>query len=434
MKSVAIIGAGIAGLAAAFRLQQSGCGVKVFEAADRVGGRMWTIERDGYRLDTGAMVISAGYHRLLALADDAGLSDELIPASSDMGFLKHGNVHRIRTNHPLDIFQAGLLSKRDLFALSKIGLDLLLAWRHLETDDLSKCLYLDQESLREYVLRKGLSRAAIDHIIESLSMALWFEPSDKMSKLAFMWAIRRVFGGGFLNSINGMGFLPAGLARQLDVSLNTPVDEVSKSANTVEVSWNGGTRKFDAAVIALPLPQVPSIFPQLNSEGKQLAGSLDYASSMHVHFGLAKAPREPSSMIYSNPAEHGGLGVTFLDHNKVPGRAPEGKGVLTAYFLQEWCKQNWDLEDTVVAGLAEKILNKAYPGFLASTEMTHVTRRPICVVINKTGLVEAQVKFEKACDPTSRIQLASDYFSCSSTESSLAKGEDAARRIGSILN
>ena len=434
MRSVAVIGAGIAGLAAAYRLQQSGCEVRVFEAADHVGGRMWTVERDGYRMDTGAMVISAGYHRLLALVHDAGLSDELIPASSDMGFLKDGNIHRIRTNRPLDLVRGDLLSSRDLFALSRIGLDFVRAWRHLDNNDLSKSLPLDEESLRDYVVRRGLSQAAIDHIIESMSMALWFETSDKMSKLAFMWALRRVFGGGFFNSVNGMGFLPAGLARQLDVSLNTPVDQVSESGNSVELGWTGGAGKFDAAIIALPLPLVPSIYPQLNPEGRRLADTIDYASSMHVHFGLAKAPREPSSMIYSNPAEHSGLGVAFLDHNKVPGRAPQGKGLITAYFLQDWCKRNWDLDDGAVVRLAEEVLNKAYPGFLDSTEMACVTRCPICVVVNRTGLAATQVKFEKACDPGSRIQLAGDYFSCSSTESSLAKGEDAAKRLISLLN
>lgn len=434
MSSVAVIGAGIAGLAAAYRLQQSGCEVQVFEAAEHVGGRMWTLEKDGYRLDTGAMVISSGYHRLIALAQDAGLADELIPASSDMGFLKDGKVRRIRTHRPLDLLRGDLLSNRDLLALGKIGVDFLRAWRHLDNDDLGKGLGLDKENLRDYVTRKGLSQPAIDHIIESMSMALWFETSQEMSKLAFMWALRRVFGGGFLNAVNGIGFLPAGLARQLDISLNTPIEQVSESGGSVEVCWAGGSRKFDAAVVALPLPQVPSIYPQFHTEGLALANALDYASSMHVHFGLANAPKEPSSMIYSNPAEHGGLGVAFLEHNKVPGRAPEGKGLITAYFLQDWCKQHWELDDGVVAGLAEEVLNKAYPGFLDSTEMTYVTRRPICVVINRVGLAEQQVRFENACDPDSRIQLASDYFSCSSTESSLAKGEDAAKRLISILD
>ena len=43
-----VVGAGIAGLNAAFRLRQAGMGVTVLEKADRVGGRMLTVERDGW--------------------------------------------------------------------------------------------------------------------------------------------------------------------------------------------------------------------------------------------------------------------------------------------------------------------------------------------------------------------------------------------------
>ena len=41
-RRIVVIGAGIAGLAAAFRLQQAGANVLVLEAADRPGGRMTT--------------------------------------------------------------------------------------------------------------------------------------------------------------------------------------------------------------------------------------------------------------------------------------------------------------------------------------------------------------------------------------------------------
>ena len=39
---IAVIGAGLAGLTAAYRLQQQGLSVEVFEARNRAGGRVWT--------------------------------------------------------------------------------------------------------------------------------------------------------------------------------------------------------------------------------------------------------------------------------------------------------------------------------------------------------------------------------------------------------
>lgn len=51
--NIAIIGAGIAGLAAAVRLQAKGHQVQVFEANNFAGGKLGQLQQDGYRFDTG---------------------------------------------------------------------------------------------------------------------------------------------------------------------------------------------------------------------------------------------------------------------------------------------------------------------------------------------------------------------------------------------
>ena len=65
---VIVVGAGIAGLTAAFRLQQSGYEVKVVEAEELVGGRMSTITENGYVLDRGAGTVTTRYRELLGLS------------------------------------------------------------------------------------------------------------------------------------------------------------------------------------------------------------------------------------------------------------------------------------------------------------------------------------------------------------------------------
>lgn len=57
-RSIIVIGAGIGGLSTAIRLRSAGYAVTIYEKNPRVGGKMYEIERDGFRFDTGPSVIT----------------------------------------------------------------------------------------------------------------------------------------------------------------------------------------------------------------------------------------------------------------------------------------------------------------------------------------------------------------------------------------
>jgi oxygen-dependent protoporphyrinogen oxidase len=79
-KNIAIIGAGIAGLTAAYFLKKSGYTVTVYEASNRVGGRMTTDKVNDCLIDRGAQFLSSDYSTLLPLIQEVGLGDELVEA------------------------------------------------------------------------------------------------------------------------------------------------------------------------------------------------------------------------------------------------------------------------------------------------------------------------------------------------------------------
>lgn len=60
-KTVAVIGSGFGGLASAIRLQTRGYDVHLFEARDKLGGRAYLYEQDGFRFDGGPTVITAPF-------------------------------------------------------------------------------------------------------------------------------------------------------------------------------------------------------------------------------------------------------------------------------------------------------------------------------------------------------------------------------------
>ena len=71
---VAVVGAGLAGLACAVDLARAGVDVTVFEARNRVGGRVWSgVMPDGARFERGGEFIEAGYDDLRRRAAEYGL-------------------------------------------------------------------------------------------------------------------------------------------------------------------------------------------------------------------------------------------------------------------------------------------------------------------------------------------------------------------------
>jgi monoamine oxidase len=75
-KSVLVAGAGLAGLVAARDLANMGATVRVVEARDRVGGRVWTIRDgfvDGQHAEAGGDMIDEAQQAIRALAEDLGL-------------------------------------------------------------------------------------------------------------------------------------------------------------------------------------------------------------------------------------------------------------------------------------------------------------------------------------------------------------------------
>src|SRR5215218_9438428 len=89
---VAVIGAGVAGLACARALEQSGLHVRVLERSARVGGRIGTDVIDGFRCDRGFQWLNAGDPDIRQFVDVAALNPQ--PIERGM-VLAHPDEYRV---------------------------------------------------------------------------------------------------------------------------------------------------------------------------------------------------------------------------------------------------------------------------------------------------------------------------------------------------
>jgi monoamine oxidase len=85
---IAIVGAGLAGLTCAYRLQQAGYRADVYEASDRLGGRCWTRRgdfADGQIAEHGGELIDQGHTATRQLAQELGLNLDNLLAGEQNG-------------------------------------------------------------------------------------------------------------------------------------------------------------------------------------------------------------------------------------------------------------------------------------------------------------------------------------------------------------
>ncbi|MFI9627386.1 protoporphyrinogen/coproporphyrinogen oxidase [Streptomyces sp. NPDC052042] len=430
-RTVHVIGGGIAGLTAAWRLQQQGVTVRVFEREGQAGGRMRTITQDGFRIELGASILAINYTGMLQLIEELGISSQYGPSSSVCGFLRHGRVHHLRTDSTLDFLRSPLIGPRSKITLARVLPDLVRHRKRLDWDTMDQNTHLDRLSATQYAQRH-LTREIHDQLCEPL-----FGGGIVLGDPAHLTAADMLFyGAKFLvphfNTPHGVGLLTQTLADRLPTTCNATVTAVRTAGHGTTVSWTHHGRPqpdehADATIVALPAPQVPDILPQLSADDAAYLSSIPYSRGLGISFGLSHPPEETSPNVFISRAAQPEIAGIELHHNKIPGRVDVGQALITVYPRKDFTDQWWDKDNDAIAERILHITSAILPGIRSAVLTTYVNRRDPALVVRPPGGYAALRAFNtrrRTADP--RIQLAGDYFGPSSTYGALRSGEHAA--------
>ncbi len=298
-KKVIVIGAGLAGLAAAYELTQAGHEVTVLEARLRPGGRVRTLREpfsDGLYAEAGARVFSDSYRRLLRYAKLLDVPFAPIPADAFASlYYLRGQRLTVKAGEHVDwpydlsaeerqLGPGGILMKHVSPVLKQIGDPTRPDWR------LDPVKHYDQTTFNEFLRQQGVSSEAL----ELLRRTFWFgEGSDTTSALQYLVAYLATFfqGQGLYAFRGGNDLLPRALAARLQdrIHYGTPVVKISHGPKGVEAVFQQGgayhTLEAEHLICAVPFSHLRhmEVSPPFAPQEEAVIQELKYASVARIY-------------------------------------------------------------------------------------------------------------------------------------------------------
>ncbi len=234
---VLVLGAGIAGLAAARTLADKGLSVIIIEARNRIGGRMWTDTSLGVPLDLGASWIHGVKGNPIAeLAKQFGITT--VASDYDNGVVYDFDGHQMSDSE------------------------------YNEMEDLFESIYAEVEKMQEDTDDDMPLQQAFDQVIADKNLS-----AEELRRLQFViegnfalevganpehlslweWDQDKEFGGDDVVFPKGYYQITDALANGLDIRLDVKVESVSYGADGVDVETSSGRFVADKAVVTFPL-------------------------------------------------------------------------------------------------------------------------------------------------------------------------------------
>ncbi len=370
-KSVVVLGAGIAGLVAAYELQQAGYKVTVLEARNRVGGRAWTIrggERieqidrplqqaqfsEGQYFNAGPARIPSWHHAMLGYAKRLKVPMEVfVNSHMATGWDFGGKVHRGR--EMVYGFQARLAE-----LLSKA----------IDQGALNAAMPKDERDQFKQFLQfyGGLDDKGVPSSQASYGFSDWPGGFDDPGKPLDPLSLKEILpsrGAAFpqifeaiidmqptmMQPVGGMDRIAHALylAVQPSVKLSEPVTAIRREADGVRVEHRSGASRADYAVVTLPANLLERIPNDFSAAKKAALKGINYLKSAKVAF---EAPR-----FWEDDGVYGGLAWTDkLNENVIypSNNFHSPRGVIVGAYVAGWTHQ--DTPDAFVKlPLAEQI-------------------------------------------------------------------------------
>lgn len=467
MKSVAIIGAGITGLTAAFYLKRKGLAVTVYEASGRVGGVIQSLRAGGYLAEFGPNTLLETSPKISQLVKDAGLQSRRLdpdPKAEARYVVRYGRPIAM-PGGPAGFFTTELFSWKAKLAV-------------LREPFIPRRRDGVEESIGQFVVRR-FNQEFLDHAIDALVAGIYAGDPNKLSVVhAFpkLKALEDNYGSMIKGQIlgarerkkrgevakdrapklsfdEGLQVLPDTLAAQLGdaVKLKTTVTKLAKTPSgwTVhtQTASGGGQANYDAVIFCGTAPKLAELqitgAPSTGSASREERNEPSRSSALPA-FSEIRYPPVASVVLgfRREDVAHDccGFGMlipkiegfkilgTIFSSALFPNRAPDGHLTLTTYVGGERFPELALLPEDKLVELVGADLQKLL-GVRGQPTFRHVVVYPRAIPQYNVGYGRFKELMRKIETDAPGFFLAGHYRDGVSLSDSIVSGVNVAERV-----
>ncbi|MFB6072107.1 MAG: NAD(P)/FAD-dependent oxidoreductase [Halobacterium sp.] len=396
---IAIVGGGIAGLAAARRLQSRGVDARVFEASDDVGGLAAVQETAGDPIEKFYHHLSASEETIVEVLEELGLEDDLRWPIGKNAYYVDGTVHPM--DKPWEILAFPHWSLYDKFRLGMLTLDVDVRGGIPSFDT-----YEDLEDFEDVPVREFCIEHTTRNVYET-----FFEPlleakfGERMDDVSAAWLLGRIKFRGERDLLRGepLGYLDGGFGRLLDalvddvgrehIETGARVTELHRDdaggveAVTVERGDGGEVVDADGVVVAA----MPNVLESLTGYECEVTFQGTVCS-------LVSMDRQLTDTYWLNIADDAPFGALIEHTNFVPPERYGGEHLLyVPKYVQSTDDEVWQMSDDEVREHWLSGIEDLFPSFDRShVNWVETFRNPRTAPVYERGYLEMVIPYDLA--------------------------------------
>ena len=436
-RQVVVIGAGVAGLAAARRLRAAGLAVTVLERDATPGGRVRTALVEGCRIELGAEFLASFYTRTLALVRELGLAGELRRIPSSAATLRDGRLYALWPGARVAF--TPLIGSRPKLALSYLAGSLMRYAPLLDIHAFHKAHPVDDASVSEYA-HAHLTPELLEYVLQPPISGIFYWTPERTSRALLLLVLRAGLsnpaGMRLFTLREGLGQLAHALAAGLDLRHNSEALAVQcrpAGGFTVRARSGGAelTLEADALLVATTASAVPRLLPWLDDQRRAFFEAVNYSATVNLAVGVrGRFPRSCYGLLFPR-RETPFLASATVQTVKDASHAPRGRDAICLHLSGPATAALRECDDETLARLMLADLRRLAPRYDPAPRalFQRLYRVPEALPEFDVGHFKRLQRFAQGAIEQPGLAFAGDYLGGPFVEGAIVSGEAAADRL-----